>query len=56
MPRDRLLHRFLTDVIFKIGHSLIKYRRPLRNGAVNGRAASVYFGLYALKFTGQRKT
>ena len=46
-PRDHLWYRFLTDVIFKIGHHLVKYRRPLRNGAINGRAASVYFGLKA---------
>ena len=44
-PRDRLRCRLLTTVYILLEHVLSKILRPATNGAVNGRAASVYFGL-----------
>ena len=44
-PRDRLRCRLLTTVYILLENVLSKILRPLANGAVNGRAASVYFGL-----------
>ena len=45
-PRDRLGHRLLTAGCILLENVISEILRPLINGAVSGRAASLYFGLY----------